>query len=204
MSKLSGEAKTRSAQLSRLALIANKTKGTMKMAKKSVYVEQVRAREEKGRKKWPLVIAGVAVLAVAGGIGSTFAANITLNSGNDVEFAQGTQTVSACDPTITTALTSRIDAGVFYVGTIKISDFDTSACAGKNLVVRLADASNNLQVIGAAETLISIDVDEIVAAGGANITPPQGTAELTDGVITITPGADILASNVGKVLLETN
>jgi hypothetical protein len=176
----------------------------MKMAKKSVYVEQVHAREEKGRKKWPLIIAGVAVLAVAGGIGSTFAANITINSTNAVEFAQGTQVVSACDPTITTALTSKVVSGQFYVDTIKISEFDTVACAGKNLVVRLADASNNLQIIGSADTYISINVDEIVAAGGNPITPSQGSAELTDGVITITPGADISASNVDKVLLETN
>lgn len=176
------------------------------MAKKSVYVEQVHAREEKGRKKWPLVIAGVAVLAVAGGIGSTFAANITINGNNDVEFAQGTQVVSACDNTITTALTSRVQSAVFYVDTIKISDFDTTACAGKNLVVRLADSGDNLDTIGTSDnTFLSINVDTLVAASGDPIELAQGgSAELTDGLITITPYGGVLASNVDKVLLETN
>ena len=204
MSKLSGEAKTRSAQLSRRALIANKTKGTMKMAKKSVYVEQVRAREEKGRKKWPLVIAGVAVLAVAGGIGSTFAANITLNSGNEVEFAQGTQVVSACDSSITTALTSKVVSGVFYVNTIKIEDLDTTECADANLVVRVANASNALQEFSADVDYISIDISEVVGASGVPVTSTQGSAEWTDSTIIITPSADIAASSVDKVLIETN
>ena len=173
------------------------------MAKKSVYVEQVRAREEKGRKKWPLVIAGVAVLAVAGGIGSTFAANITLNSGNDVEFAQGTQVVSACDPNIETSLTSRVTGGAFYVQTVDVV-IDTAECAGANLVVRLADSSNNLLTIGGGSNLISIDIDAVVAAGGAAVTLSEGTASETDGVIVITPGSDVAASSVDKVLIETN
>lgn len=204
MSKLSGEAKTRSAQLSRLALIVNKTKGTMKMAKKSVYVEQVRAREEKGRKKWPLVIAGVAVLAVAGGIGSTFAANITLNSGNDVEFAQGTQTVSACDSTITTALTSKVVSGQFYVNSIKIEDLDTTECADATLVVRVANSANALQDFSSGVDYISIDISEVVGASGDPVTSTQGSAEFTDSTIIITPASDILASSVDKVLIETN
>jgi hypothetical protein len=175
----------------------------MNMAKKSVYVEQVHAREEKGRKKWPLVLAGVAVLAVAGGIGSTFAANITLNSGNDVEFAQGTQVVSACDPNIETSLTSRVASGTFYVQTVDVT-IDTTACAGANLVVRLADSGNNLLTIGGGSNLISIDIDAVVAASGANVTLTAGTASVTGGVITITPGSDVAASSVDKVLIETN
>jgi hypothetical protein len=172
----------------------------MKMAKKSVYVEQVRAREEKGRKKWPLVIAGVAVLAVAGGIGSTFAANISLNSGAAVEFAQGTQVVSACDPDITTGLTSKVVSGEFYVQDVNVT-IDTAACAGKNLVVRLADLSNDLLPIGGGSNLISVSLDDL-ASGPAVL--PEGTATLTDGVVSITPGNDISASSVGKVLIETN
>jgi hypothetical protein len=172
----------------------------MKMAKKSVYVEQLHSREEKGRKKWPLVIAGVAVLAVAGGIGSTFAANITLNSGDDVEFAQGTQVVSACDPDITTGLTSKVVSGEFYVQDVNVT-IDTAACAGKNLVVRLADLSNDLLPIGGGSNLISVSLDDL-ASGPAVL--PEGTATLTDGVVSITPGNDISASSVGKVLIETN
>lgn len=171
------------------------------MAKKSVYVEQVHAREEKGRKKWPLVVAGVAVLAVAGGIGSTFAANISLNSDAAVEFAQGTQVVSACDPNIETSLTSKVVAGEFYVNAVNVV-IDTDACAGANLVVRLADSSNTLLTIGGGSDLISIDIDSLVASGP--LTLSEGSVSLTDGTVTITPGTDVAASSVDKVLIETN
>lgn len=171
------------------------------MAKKSVYVEQVHSREEKGRKKWPLVIAGVAVLAVAGGIGSTFAANISLNSGADVEFAQGTQVVSACDPSIETSLTSRVADGTFYVNAVNVV-IDTTECAGANLVVRLADSSNTLLTIGGGSDLISIDIDSLVSSGSLALS--EGSVSLTDGTVTITPGADVAASSVDKVLIETN
>ena len=174
------------------------------MAKKSVYVEQVHAREEKGRKKWPLVVAGVAVLAVAGGIGSTFAANITLNSGNDVEFAQGTQVVSACDATITTSLTSQVISGTFYVDQIKIDDLNTTDCAGKNLVVRLANGSDALLTLGADSDLVSIDLDTLVADGNLELAAAYVTYASGSGQISITPNTDVLASNVAKVLIETN
>ncbi len=194
--------------LVRLATFTNRTntnqkKGSMNMAKKSVYVEQVHAREEKGRKKWPLVVAGVAVLAVAGGIGSTFAANITLNGDAAVEFAQGTQVVSACDPTISTSLSSKVVSGEFYVQAVDVS-VDTTACTGANLVVRLADSSNNLLTIGSGSDLISIDIDAVVAANGDEVDFTSGTASVTDGVIVITPGSNVAASSVDKVLIETN
>ena len=173
------------------------------MAKKSVYVEQVHAREEKGRKKWPLVVAGVAVLAVAGGIGSTFAANITLNSGNDVEFAQGTQVVSACDPTITTSLSSKVIAAQFYVDAVDVV-VDTTACAGADLVLRLANADNDLLTLGGGSDLISINIAAVVAANGDPVTVTGGSASITDGVISVYPASNVAASSVSKVLIETN
>jgi hypothetical protein len=47
------------------------------------------------------VILGIGALAAVTGIGSTLAANISLNGGGNVEFGQGVATTAACDENIT-------------------------------------------------------------------------------------------------------
>jgi len=47
------------------------------------------------------VILGIGALAAVTGLGSTLAANISLNGGGNVEFGQGVATTAACDDSIT-------------------------------------------------------------------------------------------------------
>ena len=54
----------------------------------------------KSRKKLRVIL-GIGALAAVTGLGSTLAANISLNGGGNVEFGQGVATTAACDDTIT-------------------------------------------------------------------------------------------------------
>ena len=88
------------------------------------------------------VLLGIGALAAVTGIGSTLAANISLNGGNDVEFGQGVVTTAACDSTITVTPISEfdnsVDPAVFNLDSIDLSDIDNDPgdCDGKTLTIK--------------------------------------------------------------------
>ena len=73
--------------------------------------------------------AALGVSSVVGlfGIGSTLAANISLNGGGNVEFGQGVATTAACDEdgfTITPVTSFDNESGIFRVDHVQISGLD--------------------------------------------------------------------------------
>lgn len=81
----------------------------------------------KSRKKLRVIL-GIGALAAVTGIGSTLAANISLNGGGNVEFGQGVATTAACDSEITltpisTFSNAEVDA-TFAMTSIEISGID--------------------------------------------------------------------------------
>ena len=93
---------------------------------------------ERPSKKKLKVIIGIGLLAGVMGMGSTLAASITLNGGTAVEFGQGVQLVTACDPAITVTPTASFVNGTsapqsgFRLATVTLSDI-ADACLGKKL-----------------------------------------------------------------------
>ena len=86
---------------------------------------------------------GTGVLVGALALGSTFAANINLNTDNNVEFGQGVVTTTACDPdgiTVTPFSTfiNATGGGEHRLSSIRLSGIDSSegACEGKTFRVR--------------------------------------------------------------------
>jgi uncharacterized repeat protein (TIGR02543 family) len=83
----------------------------------------------KSRKKLRVIL-GIGALAAVTGLGSTLAANISLNGGGNVEFGQGVATTAACDDTITlTPVSTFVNSAyagesTFGVTAIQISDID--------------------------------------------------------------------------------
>jgi hypothetical protein len=83
----------------------------------------------KARKKLRVIL-GIGALAAVTGLGSTLAANISLNGGGNVEFGQGVATTAACDDTITlTPVSTFVNSpyagdATFGVSAIQISDID--------------------------------------------------------------------------------
>ena len=86
-------------------------------------------------------------MGVFAALGSTLAANITINSGNAVEFGQGLSAAAACDGEITVTPVSSFtnatgSSGTFYLSGIRFSDIDTTTagCGGKEFVVNSYDS----------------------------------------------------------------
>jgi hypothetical protein len=78
--------------------------------------------------------AGLLVGLVLGGMGGSYAANISLGSGR-VEFGQGVESAAACDPNIDVVpQASYLDGdgdSYWVMQFITLSDIDVAACSGK-------------------------------------------------------------------------
>ena len=95
------------------------------------------------------LILGVGALAAVIGLGSTFAANIQLNTGAPIEFGQGVAQTTACDSdVILTPISTFVNAdggGEFKFTAITLSGLDTTdqteispqGCAGKILTIKV-------------------------------------------------------------------
>jgi hypothetical protein len=93
-------------------------------------------RKKNSSSKVVLGLAGIAAVAL---LGSTLAANISLNSGSSVEFGQGVALTSACDSTITATPTASFvnaaSAGSFNFSTVAFTNIDY-ACLGKTFTLK--------------------------------------------------------------------
>jgi hypothetical protein len=95
-------------------------------------------------------LAGLATFAAFAVIGSTLAANISLNGGSAIEFGQGVSVTAACDSngiTVTPSVrfVNAANSGTFYLSTIALSgiDFtDSTKCVGKTFTLNAYDDSS--------------------------------------------------------------
>jgi hypothetical protein len=91
------------------------------------------------------VILGITVMGVFAALGSTLAANITINSSQAVEFGQGLSAAAACDSTITVkpraSFTNGTDtAGTFTLASLEFGGLDYASCNNKELVISTYDS----------------------------------------------------------------
>jgi len=99
--------------------------------------------ERTGKKRSLKVVFGVGAIAAVMALGSTFAANINLNDGGNVEFGQGVTRTVACDSdgiTLTPYSTfiNAPGAGEHAFSSLKVSGIDSSLdkCAGKTFLIK--------------------------------------------------------------------
>ena len=94
-------------------------------------------RKKSSSSKAILGLAGIAAVAL---LGSTLAANISLNSGAGVEFGQGVALTTACDSEITSTPTATFanaeGGGTFKFSTVAFSNV-SSACLGKTFTLTI-------------------------------------------------------------------
>jgi hypothetical protein len=92
-------------------------------------------------------LAGLATVAAIAVLGSTLAANLSLNSGGAIEFGQGVSVTSACDGngiTVTPSVrfVNAAGAGTFFLSTIALSGIDltdSTKCVGKTFTLNAYD-----------------------------------------------------------------
>jgi hypothetical protein len=166
-------------------------------------------RKKQDKKKSLLVLGGLAVLLPL--IGTAFAASITINSNQDIEFGQGTEDVAACTSSAQVALASALSSGTLYLSELSVSSINSN-CDGKYIRATL------LNSIG---TKIDGIVWQISDAGNSpttfkvvsNNSSTSTSNSLSGGVMTNYPSSEssslgmensIVAANIDDVLLETS
>ena len=166
------------------------------------------------QKKSFRVILGITVMGVFAALGSTLAANITINSG-PVEFGQGLAAAAACDANITvtprSSFTNAADtAGTFYLSGITFADIDTSTskCGGKEFVINSYDSGTtraNYHGYGSGSesyTAITVDITETFSVSSMGTNKPSISTSGTGFILTFdTPITT--AGSVYKVTVES-
>jgi hypothetical protein len=103
------------------------------------------------------ILVGIATAAVVPFLLSTFAASVTVGSGQ-LDFGQGSQQAIACDSQVYVALNQEwhsaptatdATAGFFRVRSVTISNLDLVACKNTKLRIRLIDATGHEIQLGA-------------------------------------------------------
>jgi hypothetical protein len=148
-------------------------------------------------------IFAVALLLISGYfIQSTFAGNISLNSGSGVEFGQGTIQTTACDGAVAitpiNSFANSSGGGTFKLSAVALSNLDTTAqgCAGRTLTMKVY-----------GDTGTSLSTFAIVIATDGSFSSTSGTlsnqgAQSTSSSVTLTLTANIFSSGVYKITIE--
>ena len=163
-------------------------------------------------------LAGLATVAAIAVLGSTLAANLSLNSGGAIEFGQGVSITSACDSdgiTVTPSVrfVNEPGGGTFYLSTIALSDIDaatTSTCLNKTFSLNAYNNSDAtpLQLATHSSTPITNATFSIktgnTAVGSEGVTFTDVTSDSTAGAITLGFGEPSSTSGaVYKITLQS-
>jgi hypothetical protein len=115
------------------------------------YSEESTTRSKSARIKIALLLAFVSI------IGTTFAANISLNGGQRKEFGQGIYQIKACDQWVGIGATAGAGAENIYVKNLKLYGFDPRLCIGRIFRIKLFPSGST--------TALPLYVDETSTAG---------------------------------------
>jgi hypothetical protein len=156
------------------------------------------------RSKRLITIAGFGLLLPL--IGSAFAATVTINSGNDIEFGQGTEDVTGCTSSATAAFESALSGSDLYISKVTVSSLNT-ACSGKYLKATLLNDTATLDTI--VWTLSSGGQTGLTAlANGTNTGTSLGGSTMFNYPASETGNAGLknsmLSSSLTDILLETS
>ena len=173
-------------------------------------------RSPKKRARLATIVGGAFLFAA---IGSTFAANVTINTTNTLEYGQGLTQAAACNPSLliipTNKFVNAAGGGAFYLETLTVKDTTTATaagiglgnCAGKTLrVTAFGDTGNALNLSGGATTYCDIAVTSYSSSSTQGTLAVGCTATLVKSqnafALNFT-NAPLLASSIYKITLES-
>ena len=162
------------------------------------------------------VLLGIGALAAVTGIGSTLAANITLNSASSgrVEFGQGLVTTAACDsdginvaPASTFVNATATPEARFNLSSIVFSGINETTCDGKTFTIKGFGDTNATPVafVGGVQSvlvkLVGTTFQEVSAQTGVTV------ADGATGIFTIdfsSLATPVAADAVYKITVESS
>jgi hypothetical protein len=179
-------------------------------------------RSTKKRARLVTIIGGAFLFAA---VGSTFAANITINTSNSLEYGQGLTQAVACESTISVTPVNRFinsaNGGAFYLETITVTDTETvsnstglSKCIGKSIKVSVFGNTGDALTFGGTVTSCTVPISAYSASGTPTYTHGITSSSLSCTGLQATPvnggfaisttGTPALAAaNVYKIAIES-
>jgi hypothetical protein len=124
------------------------------------------------------LLAVVVSVAVVGGMSTTLAGTITLNSSGTVEFGQGVVTTAACDTSVTITPESEFKTSnsTFFVKSIKLSNIgyisggtNGTGCFGKTFTLKAYNSAGTALAMDTGTVMsvaITIPSDSVTANAG--------------------------------------
>ena len=164
----------------------------------NVHADDESSVSQSHKKKWfksPKLILGLAVLVAIPIIGTTFAANVGINTdtGSKVIFGQGQASALACDDQVVITPYAKFLDHYWYLDKVEISDVSAD-CQGKSLTLGAYDNTGNT-IPGSPTTFV-------VGSEALNYTPstwlPTGNnpSQNSPTIITLTyPEVQLYSSN---------
>ncbi len=140
------------------------------------------------------LLAVVVSVAVVGGMSTTLAGTISLNSSGSVEFGQGVVTTAACDTSIKILPASSFETSTssFSVSTVTLQNIGTNGgtdtatagagCLGKKLTLKAYDSTGaalNMNAANDTEIFVTIPATVSGANTDASYTAKTGSATIT-------------------------
>jgi hypothetical protein len=172
-------------------------------------------RSTKKRARLVTIIGGAFLFAA---VGSTFAANITINTNNSIEYAQGLTQAAACNPTLkiipTNKFVNTAGGGAFYLETLTVQDTTTATavgiglgnCDGKTLrLTAYGDSGSALNLSGGATNHCDIVVATYSSTTQGTLTAGcTATLVKTQNAFALNfTNAPLLASSIYKIAIES-
>ncbi len=177
-------------------------------------------RSPKKRARLATIIGGAFLFAA---IGSTFAANVTINTSNTLEYGQGLTQAAACNPSLkiipTNKFVNSAGGGAFYLETLTVQDTTTATadgvglgnCAGKTIrVAAYGNTGSALNISGTGTTTFCDVSIATYASSLVQATNPDATkcvATVVKGQnffsLVFTGGSPLAASSIYKITLES-
>lgn len=174
-------------------------------------------KQSNKRNRLITAIAGAFFVAA---VGSTFAANITINTNNTLEYGQGLTTAAACDTAMTIIPSNHYvnganSAGTFYFDTITVYDAATTStstglgpCGGKKLKISAWDSVTGSAALASCTVTLGTWSSGFTGTlsscpTGAAFTA-YGTTGFTIGYANPASSPNKLAGDVYKITIESS
>ena len=176
-------------------------------------------KSPKNRSRLITMIAGAFFVAA---VGSTFAANITINTTGTLEYGQGLTTAAACDDAISIVPTNHYvnsagSSGTFYIDTITVTDSRTSSsstglgnCIGKTLKISAYNGTASSAALFSCLVVPTSYSTNLLASGGvtssSNCSNAVYTGKTTGFDLSFSnpvSSPNIQAGNVYKITIES-
>jgi hypothetical protein len=161
-----------------------------------------------------IAVAGMAIFAA---LGSTLAANITINTGNPVQFGQGLTATAACsNMTIApqdTFTNGNNNGGTFTLSNLVFSQINATSCANDTLTIKawdsaISSAALTLGTNGSNYSQIDVAYNAsgtpTVAPNQATLTNITGTTASQGFTLNMSGAGAAIAGNVYKITVESH